>query len=74
MTMSLTQFWESKPKPVAVCQDGGHPIYGNPISSDFPAYRMLDGKPICFEHYAKRQLPEIENAGRGSPHGGCHGD
>lgn len=73
MTMSLTEFLESKPNPIAICQVDGHPIYGDPTSADEPSYRMLNGKPICFRHY-DLQLVEIENAGRGSPHGGCHGD
>jgi len=50
--------------PVAHCQVGNHPIYAN------HDYVMKNEKPICLTH-REEQLPEIENVGHGSPHGGC---
>lgn len=56
---------------VATCQVGNHPIHAN--SLDGKDYEMLNDKPICFQHFYSQE-PEIEYAGRGSPHGGCVAD
>jgi len=66
MPMTMEEYEEvikRKRHPVVYCQVGAHPIYGNHISSGDAYYKMLNGRPTCFEHF-KELSSRIDNAGR----------
>jgi hypothetical protein len=70
--MTSKEFLKWDPPPVAHCQVGGHPIYGNLVSSDDPDYEIVNGEPMCLEHF-EQGVPDVETVGRGTTKGGCHG-